>query len=94
MFPFGFVHILHALKHPVVIDLLLTGVLPEYEKTGAIVTLFAELQHTMLQDNITVMETTGIFETNQPVIVHWKNYDHIQHKRRRCFVKELKTENL
>ena len=89
LFPFGSMHILKALKHPTVIDLLLTGVLPQYEKTGAIVTLFAELQHTMLQDGINTMETTGIFETNQSVIVHWKNYDHIQHKRRRCFVKAL-----
>ncbi len=89
LFPFGFTHILKALKHPKVIDLLLTGVLPQYEKTGAVVTLFAELQYTMLQDGINTMETTGIFETNQPVIVHWKNYDHIQHKRRRCFVKNL-----
>lgn len=89
LFPFGFTHILKALKHPRVIDLLLVGVLPQYEKTGAVVTLFAELQHTMLQNNIDTMETTGIFETNQAVIAHWKNYDHIQHKRRRCFVKNL-----
>ncbi len=89
LFPFGFTHILKALKHPEVIDLLLTGVLPEVEKTGAIVMLFAELQHIMLQNNLDTMETTGIFETNQSVIAHWKNYDHIQHKRRRCFVKNL-----
>ncbi len=89
LFPFGFTHILKALKHPKVIDLLLTGVLPEFEKTGAIATLFAELQHTMLQNNLDTMETTGIFETNQSVIAHWKNYEHIQHKRRRCFVKNL-----
>ncbi len=89
LFPFGFIHILKALKHPKVIDLLLTGVFPEYEKTGAVVTLFAELQHTMLQNNLDIMETTGIFETNQSAIAHWKNYEHVQHKRRRCFVKNL-----
>lgn len=89
LFPFGFMHILKALKKPVIIDLLLTGVLPEYEKTGAIVTLFAALQQEMTQRNLTTMETTGIFETNHAAIAHWKNYEHIQHKRRRCFVKNL-----
>ena len=34
-------------------------------------------------------ETTGIFEDNTKAIQNWKNYEHIQHKRKRCWVKEL-----
>jgi GNAT superfamily N-acetyltransferase len=89
LFPFGFYHILKALKQPSVIDLLLTGVDPEYQSTGAAVLLFAELQDEMMKHGITQMETTGMFETNQTAISNWKNFEHIQHKRRRCFVKNL-----
>jgi len=89
LFPFGFYHVLKALKKPTVIDLLLTAVVPEYHTSGAAVILFAELQTEMLNQGINQMETTGIFETNHNVISNWKNYEHIQHKRRRAFRKEL-----
>ena len=89
LFPFGFIHIMKALKNPKVIDMLLTGVLPEYHSSGVAVMLIAELQRRMMELGINQMETTGVFETNHNVISNWKNYDHIQHKRRRCFVKEL-----
>ncbi len=89
LFPLGFYHILQALKKPKVIDLLLTAVLHEFHTSGAAVILFAELQEEMLKHGIDQMETTGIFETNHNVISNWKNYEHIQHKRRRAYRKNL-----
>ncbi|MCB0804483.1 MAG: hypothetical protein KDC05_01720 [Bacteroidales bacterium] len=89
LFPLGFRHILKAMKEPEIIDLYLTGVEPAYHSAGVAVILFAELQKEMLAHGTDQMETTGIFEDNHPVISNWKNYDHIQHKRRRCFVKNL-----
>ncbi|MBN2174724.1 MAG: hypothetical protein JW731_11370 [Bacteroidales bacterium] len=89
LLPFGFYHLMKAMKHPEVIDLYLTGVAQEYQNSGAAVILFAEIQKEMLAHGINQMETTGIFETNHNVISNWKNYEHIQHKRRRCFVKSL-----
>lgn len=89
LFPFGFIHILNALKKPKVIDMLLTGVLTDYQSSGIAVVLISELQSEMMNAGINTMETTGIFESNQNAIANWKNYEHIQHKRRRCFVKSL-----
>ncbi len=89
LFPFGFFHILNALKKPKVIDMLLTGVLHEYQTTGVVVLLIAELQEQMLKEGINTLETTGIFESNHHAISNWKNYEHIQHRRRRCFVKKI-----
>jgi hypothetical protein len=89
LFPLGFYHLLKALKNPEVIDLYLTAVAPEYQSSGAAVVLIAELQNEMLRRGINQIETTGIFETNHNAITNWKNYEHIQHKRRRCFVKTL-----
>lgn len=89
LFPFGFIHVLRALRKPKVLDLMLTGVIPEFQNAGAAVLLFAEIQEQILSMGFDQMETTGIFETNHNVISNWKNYPHIQHKRRRCFVKSL-----
>ncbi|MCB0429291.1 MAG: hypothetical protein H6585_15525 [Flavobacteriales bacterium] len=89
LFPFGFTYVLKALKKPKVIDMLLTGVKQEYQSAGVAVILIGELQNEMLKAGINTMETTGIFESNGNVISNWKNYDHIQHKRRRCYVKPL-----
>jgi limonene-1,2-epoxide hydrolase len=41
----------------------------------------------MVKHGLKYIETTGIFETNARAIKNWKNYEHIQHKRKRCFKK-------
>ena len=92
LFPFGFRHLMKALKKPVSIDMLLTGVVHEYQSSGVAVILISELQEEMKKFGINTMETTGVFENNQNVITNWKNYKHEQHKRRRCYVKKL-TDN-
>jgi hypothetical protein len=89
MFPFGWYHLSKALKNPKVIDLMLTGILPKYQAKGVTAILFYELHKVMEKYGVTEMETTGIFETNQKVIQNWKNYEHIQHKRKRCWKKIL-----
>ncbi|HNV95944.1 MAG TPA: N-acetyltransferase [Bacteroidales bacterium] len=90
LFPFGFIHILKAIKHPQVVDLMLTGIEPSYQSKGVSAILITELQKTMLEHGVKYSETTGIFETNHDAINHWKSYEHIQHKRKRCFKKDLK----
>ncbi len=89
LFPFGFYHIMKAMKKPEVLDFFLGGVKPEFESQGAIVAVYSEIQNQMMKDGIHIMETTGNFENNHNVIANWKNFDHIQHKRRRCFIKDL-----
>jgi GNAT superfamily N-acetyltransferase len=90
LFPIGFAHVLKAFKNPKCIDMMLTGVLPEYHSSGVAVLLVGELQRRMLERGINILETTGVFETNHNVISNWKNYEHVQHKRRRCYVKAIK----
>lgn len=89
IFPFGFYHIMQAMKKPEVLDFFLIGVKPEYDRAGVAVILFAEILAEMEKQGIKFMETTGIFETNHNVISNWKNFEHIQHKRRRCFIKTI-----
>ncbi|HCQ28992.1 MAG TPA: hypothetical protein DIU39_01825 [Flavobacteriales bacterium] len=91
LFPLGWNYILKAQKGDGVdtMDWLLTGVKKEHQSTGAAVILAAELQNTMLKKGMKYIETTGVFETNHNVISNWKNYEHVQHKRRRCYIKNL-----
>jgi len=69
--------------------MLLTGVNQQYQNAGIAVVLISALQEEMIKEGITAMETTGIFESNQNVINNWKNYENIQHKRRRCYSKKI-----
>jgi GNAT superfamily N-acetyltransferase len=89
LLPFGWWHIRKALKKPKVVDLMLTGILPEYQGKGVAAILINELQKVMINYGVTDVETTGIFENNTKAIQNWKNYEHIQHKRKRCWVKSL-----
>ncbi|MDC1105946.1 hypothetical protein OAT16_04520 [Prolixibacteraceae bacterium] len=89
LFPFGFYHIMKAMKQPKVCDVLLTGVHPKYQASGAIALLFGELHKEMVDKGVEFIETTGMLETNNKAISNWKNYPHEQHKRKRCYRKEL-----
>jgi len=87
LFPLGWYYIMQALKKPKVVDLLLTGIHPDWQAQGVSALLITELQKVMQRYGIEYVETTGMIETNEKAINHWKNYDHIQHKRKRCFRK-------
>ena len=90
LLPFGWWHIMQALKHPQEMDLVLTGVKPEYQKMGIAALLTNELWKTANNAGIQFVETTGMLENNHVAIQMWKSYEHIQHKRKRCYMKELK----
>ncbi len=89
LFPFGIFPLMKARKKNDTADLFLTGVTKKFQSSGIAVVLFAEMQNALFADGIKEFETTGVFETNQEVIANWKNYEHKQHKRRRCYVKNL-----
>lgn len=87
LFPLGWWYLSQALKKPKVVDLLLTGIHPDWQAQGVSALLITELQKVMQQYGVVEVETTGMLETNEKAINHWKNYNHIQHKRKRCFRK-------
>lgn len=90
LFPTGWYHIMRAMKHPKVVDLMLTGIHPDWQAQGVSAILITELQKVMQEYGVEYVETTGMIETNEKAINHWKNYDHIQHKRKRCYIKMFK----
>lgn len=89
LLPFGWWHIMRALKNPVEMDLMLTGVIPEFQKRGVAALLMNDLWQTANKAGIRFVETTGMLENNYVAIQLWKSFDHIQHKRKRCFKKPI-----
>lgn len=87
IFPFGWWYISQALKKNNVADLLLTGIHPNWQSQGVSAILITELTKVLIEHNIEYVETTGMLETNEKAINNWKIYEHIQHKRKRCFIK-------
>ncbi len=89
LLPFGWWHIMKALKKPKEMDLMLTGVKPELQKMGVAALLMNDLWKTAKEDGVKYVETTGMLENNHVAIQMWKSFEHIQHKRKRCYKKAL-----
>lgn len=89
LFPFGFIHLLYALKKPKYIDLLLGAILPEYQGKGADALIMTELTRTCIKDGIISAESNPELEVNEKVQSHWKYFNARQHKRRRAFLKMI-----
>ncbi len=87
LFPFGFIHILNALKKPKYLDLYLVGILPEYQNKGINAIFMTELNKIALEKNILSAETNSEMEENKKVQDFWKYYESRQHKRKRIYLK-------
>jgi GNAT superfamily N-acetyltransferase len=89
LFPFGFVHLLRALRKGDRADLYLVAVRSEYQGKGVNAILMDAIHHLYARRGIVKVESNPELETNQNVQGQWKYYEKRQHKRRRCFVKPL-----
>lgn len=94
LLPFGWWHVLRALKaHKTEgVDLLLIGFLPEYRMKGANALLFADLIPRYIDYGFKWGETNVEMENNNGVQGQWNNLEHINHKRRRCYRKDIAGE--
>lgn len=94
MFPFGWYHLLKALKSkPRIIDLYLTGVLPEYQNKGVNALLFNDLIPVYQKLGVEYAESNIELESNKAVQAQWDYFRREHHKTRRAFIKQLRIEN-
>jgi len=91
IFPFGFIHILKALKKNDTAELLLIGVDEKYKNKGLTAIIFDKIMHTFIQKGIKYVETTRELEENSSVQQLWSKYEYRQHKRARCYFKKIDT---
>ena len=91
LFPFGWYHLLKALKwkKPDTLDLMLVGLLPEYQGKGINAVLFYDLLPLFISEGYKYVETNPELEVNSKVQSQWIYFERRQHKRRRCYKKSL-----
>jgi hypothetical protein len=89
LFPFGFIHVLKAMKNNPGLDLYLTAVRPDMQDKGVNAIIISEINKTINKNNIKFVETNRELEDNSKVQAQWRFFEHRQHKRRRCYKKAL-----
>lgn len=90
MFPFGWIHLLKALRgQNDVVDLLLVAVKPEYQSKGVNSLLFTDLIPCFIKNGYKFAESNPELELNQKVQSQWGYFETRQHKRRRAYRKSL-----
>jgi len=87
--PACLIRLMKAIKKPKTIDLALVGILPQYRRSGLSAFIITVLEEMLQDDHIEYMETNLNLETNTSIQAVWKNFDCIQHKRRRSYIKKL-----
>ena len=91
MFPFGWWHLVKALKwkHSETADLLLAAVIPEYQGKGVNAIFVSDIVSQLIIGGYKQVESNVELETNSKIQSQWNYFEHRQHKRRRCYTKTL-----
>lgn len=91
MFPFGWWHLLRAIKYHKTegVDLLLMGVLPEYRLKGANALMFSDLIPRYQAYGFKWGESQVEMASNENVQSQWDYLETIMHKKRKCYKKEI-----
>ena len=91
LLPFGWWHLLRTLKwHKTdVVDLVLIGVLPEYRQKGANSLIFDDLIQQFNRYGFKWAEAMPQMESNEGVRSQWQYLEATQHRRHRCYRKDL-----
>jgi GNAT superfamily N-acetyltransferase len=92
LFPFGILHLLMALKmkNPVV-DCLLVAIRKDYQNKGVNSLIFYDIIPHMRRNGALYAESNPELMTNTKVQSQWGDYEHVNHKRRRAYLKDLDT---
>lgn len=87
--PFGWIGVLKALTKNDTVDLFLIAVRPDLQGGGINAIILDEMRNGARKMGIRYAETGPMLETNDKILSQWKLFDKEQHKRRRCYVKDI-----
>jgi len=89
LFPFGFIHILRALKRYDTLDFYLAGVKKDYRGKGVDLIMTIDIFRAGMAKDIRRAESNPELETNSKIQNEWKIVPVRQHKRRRIYRKAI-----
>jgi len=82
--------VLMSIIRPKGFDFALIAVRPEYQGKGVNAVIMNYVVNYMREKNIPHAETNLMLEDNSKIQKQWEDFDYIQHKKRRCYVKGIK----
>ncbi|MBQ6437606.1 MAG: N-acetyltransferase [Bacteroidales bacterium] len=91
LLPFGFVHILKALRQNDTLDVLLIAIDNQYKNKGVIAMIFDKFAQGVTKNGIKYIESTRELEDNTSVQNLWRYFERDLTKRARIYKKNLKT---
>jgi len=89
LFPFGWYHLLRAIKRNKEVMFYLIGIAPEYQNKGITAIIFGEYYKAFEKNGVEVCIRTPELEENHAIHNLWKNFNPVIHKRRRTYRKDL-----
>lgn len=87
--PIKLYKLLRAVKKPKHIELALIAVKPEYRAKGVTAIILNSMIEKAIARKIEYAESNPELETNLHIQSIWSGFDHVNHKRRRFFIKNL-----
>ncbi len=90
LFPFGWYHLLKAMKTYKVLDFYLAGVRKKYRGVGVDLMMVVDIGKTVLKMGFKYTESNLELETNVKVQAQWKFFNPTHHKSRRIFRKDIR----
>jgi len=89
LLPFGWFHLLRAMKKVKVVDMYLIAIRPDWQNKGLNALMFDELMRNYIKNGVEKTIQNPVLETNNKNIDIWKDYNPRQHLRRRCYIKKI-----
>jgi GNAT superfamily N-acetyltransferase len=87
--PFGWIRLLRAMKKHDVIDLYFIAVDPKHHGKGVIAIMWEDGIQLGIDQGVKFAETGPELEENLQMQNQWKDYEFVEHKRRRCYTKSI-----
>ena len=88
--PFGIFRMLKALKGKNdTLEMFLVAVDPSLQAQGIPALIINALLKILAENGVKYCETGPMLETNIKIHSLWRHFDKEQHKRRRCFIKQI-----
>lgn len=90
MLPLGVFRLLRALKGKNdTLEMFFVAVHPDYQMQGLPAILIQVLAKNIIENGVKYCETGPMLETNTAVHSMWRHFDKRQHRRRRCYIKQI-----
>lgn len=89
LLPFGWFHLLRALKNFEILDFYLAGVQKKYRGVGVDLMMVLEVTKVAMEKGVQSSESNPELETNKKIQAQWKYFNPTLHKRRRIYKKNI-----